>query len=66
VTQTLDTARGARTVALDRRTHRLYLPSAEFGETPPASSPDAHPRPPILPGTFFVMTVQPVKRAASR
>jgi YVTN family beta-propeller protein len=60
VTQTLDTARGARTVALDRKTHRLYLPSAEFGETPPAS-PGAHSRPPILPGTFFVLTVQPVK-----
>jgi YVTN family beta-propeller protein len=66
VTQTLDTARGARTVALDRKTHRLYLPSAAFGEAPPPNSPDAHPRPPILPGTFFVLTVQPVKGTASR
>jgi DNA-binding beta-propeller fold protein YncE len=66
VTQTLDTARGARTVALDRKTHRLYLPSAEFGETPPPSSADAHPRPPILPGTFFVLAVQPVKGAPAR
>jgi DNA-binding beta-propeller fold protein YncE len=62
VTQTLPTARGARTLALDPRTHTLYLPSAEFGEAPPAGAAGAHPRPPILPGTFFLLSVRPAER----
>jgi DNA-binding beta-propeller fold protein YncE len=65
VAQTLLTARGARTVALDAERHTLYLPSAEFGEAPPANAPGAHPRPPILPGTFFLLSVRPVDRAVA-
>ena len=57
VTQTLATQHGARTVALDAASHRLYLPTAEFG---PASAPSAdqpHPRPGIVDGTFTVLVV---------
>jgi DNA-binding beta-propeller fold protein YncE len=57
VVQTLPTARGARTIALDAATHRLYLPTAQFGPAPPASPADPRPRPPILPGTFEVLVV---------
>ncbi|MGE5345175.1 MAG: YncE family protein, partial [Acidithiobacillales bacterium] len=32
--QNVETRRGARTVALDPRTHRLYLPTAKFGPPP--------------------------------
>lgn len=53
------TARGARTIALDERTHRLYLSTARFGP-PPAPTPDRpHPRPSIEPGTFEVVEVGP-------
>jgi YVTN family beta-propeller protein len=55
VVQTLTTERGARTLALDRQTHRLYLPTAQFG--PPASA-GADARPTILPGTFEILVVQ--------
>jgi DNA-binding beta-propeller fold protein YncE len=49
------TQRGARTMALDLKTHRVFLPTAQFG-TPPAPTPDRpHPRPPILPGTFAIL-----------
>jgi DNA-binding beta-propeller fold protein YncE len=57
VTQTLPTARGARTIALDAQTHRLYLPTAQFGPLPAASADTPRPRPPILPGTFEVLVV---------
>lgn len=59
VVETLPTQRGARTIALDERTHRLYLPTAQFGP-PPAPTPDRpHPRPSIVPGTFEILEVGP-------
>ncbi len=53
------TKRGARTLALDEVTHRIYLSTARFG--PPASpTPEQpHPRPSIVPGTFEVLIVAP-------
>jgi len=56
VIQTLDTGRGARTIALDGSTHRLYLPTAKLGTAEPTAF-DAHPKPPILPDSFFVLVV---------
>jgi DNA-binding beta-propeller fold protein YncE len=51
------TQRGARTLALDPRTHRIYLSTAQFGETPPATVERPRPRPPMIPGTFTVLVV---------
>jgi YVTN family beta-propeller protein len=59
VIQTLSTAQGARTVALDPSTHELFLPTANFGATKPTLL-DGHPKPPILPDSFFVLAVAPV------
>ncbi len=59
VSQTLPTAKGARTIALDAVTHALYLPSADLGEARPSAS-DPHARPPILPNSFFVLAIAPV------
>jgi YVTN family beta-propeller protein len=59
VIQTLSTAQGARTVALDVSTHALFLPAANFGAAKPTLL-DAHPKPPILPDSFFVIAVTPV------
>jgi YVTN family beta-propeller protein len=58
VTQTLPTQVGARTIALDPGTQRLYLPTASFGPVQPTAL-EAHPKPPILPGSFIVLTVAP-------
>jgi DNA-binding beta-propeller fold protein YncE len=42
VAQTLKTERGARTMALDPKTHRIYLPTAQFEPAPsPSPSPFA-------------------------
>lgn len=53
VRQTVATATGARTVALDPTTHRAYLPTAQFGPKP--AGEDA--RPPMVPGSFEVQVV---------
>jgi DNA-binding beta-propeller fold protein YncE len=57
VVQTLPTQRGARTIALDERTHRLYLPTAQFGPPPAPTADRPHPRPSVVPGTFEILEV---------
>ena len=39
IVQTLTTERGARTIALDSKTHRIYLPTADFQSPLPGASP---------------------------
>jgi YVTN family beta-propeller protein len=57
VVENATTQRGARTMALDTKTHRVYLVTAEFGP-PPAPTPERpHPRPSIMPGTFTLLVV---------
>jgi DNA-binding beta-propeller fold protein YncE len=58
VVQTVETQVGARTMELDPRTHRLYTVSAEFG-TPPASAPGVRRRPPVVPGSFTLLVLDP-------
>ncbi len=53
--QTLETKRGARTIAVDPSTHDIYLVTADFGATPPATKEQPKPRPAIVPGTFSVL-----------
>jgi DNA-binding beta-propeller fold protein YncE len=55
--QTVPTRRGARTIALDPRSHRLYTVTADLGTPPPPSEQDPHPRPPVLPGTFTLLVL---------
>lgn len=52
----VDTARGARTMALDPKTHKLYVATAELGA--PA---EGQRRPSIKPGTFMVLVYSPVQ-----
>ena len=58
VRQTLETERGARTMALDPSTHRIYLPTAQFRPVPslPGSAPQ---RPAIVPDTFKLLVYGP-------
>ena len=51
------TQRGARTMALDEKTHRIFLSTAEFGPPPAPTAERPNPRPPVLPGTFKVLVV---------
>jgi len=51
----VNTQRGARTMALDRSNHNVYLVTAEFGPPPAPTAEHPHPRPPSLPGTFTLL-----------
>ena len=62
VAQSVPTRRGARTMALDVRTHRIYLVSADFGPPPAATPEHPHPRPAILPGSFRLLVLEPQGR----
>jgi YVTN family beta-propeller protein len=59
--QILKTERGARTMALDPETHRIYLPTAQF-QTPPSPSPGASPgRPSVVPNTLKLLVYGPTE-----
>jgi DNA-binding beta-propeller fold protein YncE len=53
--ETVPTAKGARTMALDTKTHKIYLATADFGPAPQANAQNPHPRPAVLPGTFKIL-----------
>ena len=55
VVQQLTTERGARTMALDPTTHKIYLASAKYEPQPPAQPGAPRQRPKIIPGTFKVL-----------
>lgn len=57
VKQTVQTQRGARTIAVDPKTHKIYLPTAQFGPAPAATAENPRPRPAILPDSFVVLVV---------
>ena len=55
VVETVPTQRGARTMAVNPKTHRLYTVTAEFGPAPAPTADRPRPRPPMIPGTFVVL-----------
>jgi DNA-binding beta-propeller fold protein YncE len=55
--ESVKTQIGARTMALDRKTGRVYLAVADFGARPAPTPEKPAPRPPILPGTFCVLVM---------
>jgi len=58
VVGTVDTQKGARTIALDSTTHRIYLPTASF--TPTAATPEQpRPRPTMDPDSFVILVLAP-------
>jgi DNA-binding beta-propeller fold protein YncE len=57
VVGTVTTRVGARTLALDPKTHRLYTATANFGEAPAPTFDRPHPRPPMLPDSFVILVL---------
>lgn len=57
VIENVPTQQGARTLALDGKTHNIFVVTAKFGP-PPAATPDnPHPWHSIVPDTFVVLVV---------
>src|SRR5262245_32160670 len=57
VVQTLETRRGARTLALDPKTHDIILVTAEFAAAPAPTPEQPRPRPSLVPDSFMVLVV---------
>ena len=59
VVQTLPTERGARTMTLDPKTHRIYLAAAKVESTPAPAPGAPRQRPKMVPGSFKVLVYGP-------
>jgi DNA-binding beta-propeller fold protein YncE len=46
---------GARTMAIDLKTHHVFVVTADFKPAPAPTADNPHPRPPTVPGTFRVL-----------
>jgi DNA-binding beta-propeller fold protein YncE len=57
VAENVPTQEGARTMALDPKTHQIFTVTAKFGPPPAATADNPHPRPTILPDSFVVLVV---------
>lgn len=57
VVGTIPTKKGARTMVVNEKTHRIYLPAAEYGPAP-EPKPGQHSRPPMVPGSFQILMVE--------
>ena len=55
VVENVATQRGARTMALDPKTHQVFLATAQFGETPAPTAERPRPRPAIVPNSFVIL-----------
>lgn len=57
VVENVPTQKGARTMALDAKTHNAYTVTAKFGPPPAPTADQPHPRPSLIPDTFVVLVV---------
>ena len=57
VAENVPTQAGARTMALDTKTHSVYVVTAKFGPPPAPTADNPHPRRTILPDSFVVLVV---------
>ena len=57
VVENVPTQTGARTMALDTKTHKVYTVTAEFGTAPAPTAQTPRPRPPMVPGSFTLLVL---------
>ena len=51
----------ARTIAIDEKSHAVFMPAADFEPQPPAGADGKRPRAKMIPGSFQIVVMQPVK-----
>ena len=59
VVENAATQKSARTMALDEKTHRVFLAAAEFGAPPAATPEQPRPRAPMVPNSFTILVLGP-------
>jgi len=57
VAQTVTTQQGARTMALDEKSHTIFTVTAQFGPPPSPTADNPRPRRPMVPGSFVLLVV---------
>lgn len=57
VISNVPTQKSARTMALDSKSHRIYLVAAEFATAPAPTADQPHPRPAVADGSFKVLVI---------
>jgi DNA-binding beta-propeller fold protein YncE len=57
VAENVTTQQGARTLALDAKTHSIFVVTAKFGPPPAPTADNPHPRRSILPDSFIVLVL---------
>ena len=55
--ESIPTEQGARTLALDAKTHNVFVVTAKFGPPPASTADNPHPRRSIVPDSFVVLVV---------
>ncbi len=55
--QSVATGVGAKQIALDTSTGRIFLPTGQFGPTPAPTAQISHPLAPVVPGSFEILVV---------
>ena len=55
VVETVKTEFGARNAALDHKTHRIFIDTADFGATPAPTTGQPNPQPTPVSGTFRLL-----------
>jgi YVTN family beta-propeller protein len=55
IVENVKTQPRARTMAIDTKTHKVYLPTAEFGQAPAPTKEQPRPRAPMLPDSFKIL-----------
>ena len=55
--ESVKTQVGARTMAVDRKTGKVYVAVADLGPRPAPTAENPAPRPPVVPGTFNVLVM---------
>lgn len=58
VVQTITTPKRSKTSGLDKKTHKLFVPAAEFGAAPAPTAENPKPRPAVIPGSFKVLVFE--------
>ena len=58
VIENFPTQKGAKTITLNSKTHRIYLPVAEYNAAPAATSDNPHPKSAVKANTFTILEIE--------